>query len=82
MSYATPFDVIQLLERRKIHFRVDSFQSDRIMITVSVPGQLWEIQFHPDDVPDIEIFVSTGPVEAIETLDELRSICEPWADKE
>ena len=63
-------EVIELLERleeKKIHYKLNKTRDDTIMIEVAVPGQRWEIEYntygksseHSCKI-EIEKFVSNG----------------------
>ena len=56
---------------RLIHVR------DSIMVRVSVPGEMWEVEFFEDGHVEIERYVSTG---AIEDEDALATLFETYSD--
>ena len=50
---------IEKLHNEKIKFRLDMIR-DSILIEVSVPNQMWEIEFMADGTIEIEKFISIG----------------------
>lgn len=50
---------------RLIHVR------DSIMVRVSVPGEMWEVEFFDNGEVEVERFVSTGEIEGEEAIERL-----------
>ena len=50
------------LEEADIHYKLDKFNEEFIMVEVAVPGQRWEIEFSADDEVRIEKFLSQGSI--------------------
>ena len=54
------FDVLQALRRTDHYFELASHAADHLMISVAVPGERWEIEYHQEGRWTIERFQSTG----------------------
>jgi hypothetical protein len=50
------------LERGKIHYTLQSHRDEAIMVTVTVPGERWEVEFLADGSVEVERFVSDGAI--------------------
>lgn len=50
------------LRDAQIHFSVCSVRSGAIMVTVNVPGEIWEVEFLDDGSVEVERFLSTGNI--------------------
>ena len=59
------------LRKGKIHYRLDQFRDDAIMVEVAVPGERWEIEFLDDGTVEVEVFRSDGNILDSGALDEL-----------
>jgi hypothetical protein len=64
-------ELLQRLDRSKIHYRLAHNQEDAITIEVAVPGQRWEIDCHSDGRIDVEVFKSDGSIRDESAIDEL-----------
>ncbi len=56
------FMFIHELERREMYYNITSHRSDYIMVTVSVPGERWEVEFAQNGEIEIEVFRSNGNI--------------------
>lgn len=70
--------LLEKLEERKIHYRLNKTRPDTVMIEVAVPGQRWEIEFNTYGAAagytiEIERFISSGQTSGGEALEELFS---------
>jgi hypothetical protein len=79
MSDPSIFMVMDTLKQAKIYFKLDAFDPDVLTLTVSVPGQRWEIQFFPDRSPEIEFFKSEGQIDALDS-NALLQLVSRWRD--
>lgn len=70
-SIAALNELLEGLEAKKIHYRIEHNRSDAIMVCVAVPGELWEIEFLEDGDIEVERFRSDGDIEGPEAIDEL-----------
>jgi hypothetical protein len=59
------------LRAGKIHYRLDQYRDDAIMVGVAVPGERWEIEFLDDGTVEAEVFRSDGAILDSSSLDEL-----------
>ena len=50
------------LRAGKIHYRLDQYRDDAIMVEVAVPGERWEIEFLDDGTVEAEVFRSDGAI--------------------
>jgi hypothetical protein len=48
------------LTSRGIRYQMDIVRDSALMVSLAVPGQRWEIEFHDDGTMEIERFVTTG----------------------
>lgn len=56
------FVLLRRLEKSKIHYTLNRYRDEAIMVSVSVPGQRWEIEFMEDGTIEIEKFISNGMI--------------------
>ena len=54
-------DFLNELENRKIHYRLNKFCDEYIMVFIDVPGQRWEVEFSDKDIR-VEKFISDGEI--------------------
>jgi hypothetical protein len=59
------------LRKGKIHYRLDQFRDDAIMVEVAVPGERWEVEFLDDGTVEAEVFRSDGTIHDGTSLDDL-----------
>jgi hypothetical protein len=64
---------LQKLQGVKIHYRLEHYRDEALMVLIAVPGQRWEVEFLEDGSVEVERFLSAGKIEAGEALDELFS---------
>jgi len=67
----TLLDFIHTLEENRIFYELHKYSHRKIMVSVTVPGERWEIEFSDDEDVDVEKFVSIGGVGDKERLAEL-----------
>lgn len=67
------FDLLQRLEAASIYYGLGAptLGCRAIMVSVTVPGERWEVEFSEDGTVQTEVFVSRRGVEAETTLEEL-----------
>jgi hypothetical protein len=56
---------LRFLERlgaAELSYQVLSVRSEALMVTVSVPGERWEIEFMVDGTIEVEVFISNGQI--------------------
>lgn len=58
------------LEKAHIWYRLEHVR-DSLVVTISVPGERWEVEFFADDHVEVERFTSSGSIESEAALDEL-----------
>ncbi|MCE7945823.1 MAG: hypothetical protein DYG88_00165 [Chloroflexi bacterium CFX4] len=58
------------LDTHHIWYRLEHVR-DSIMVTISVPGERWEVEFFEDGQIEVERFHSSGVVVGESALDEL-----------
>lgn len=61
------------LRRRGICFNMDIARSDALLISITVPGERWEIEFFDDGHTELERFLSQGVAETSDIVPELLS---------
>lgn len=59
------------LQEAKIHYSLEHYRDDKIMVLVSVPGERWEIEIGSDGAIEVERFISSGDIADENVLDEL-----------
>jgi len=59
------------LRKGKIHYRLDQFRDDAIMVEIAVPGERWEVEFLDDGTVEAEVFRSDGTIHDSSALDDL-----------
>ena len=62
---------LQSLERRKMHYTLQSCRDEAIMVLVTVPGERWEVEFLADGSVEVERFISDGEIFGEDILSEL-----------
>ena len=50
------------LEAWRISYRLEHFREDTLMVTLSVPGERWDVEFFADGNIELEIFGSSSEV--------------------
>ena len=55
------------LDQEKVWYRLEHVR-DSIMVTVSIPGERWEVEFFEDGTVEVERFRSSGKIEGEEAL--------------
>jgi hypothetical protein len=68
---AEVLDLLNRLQKAKIHYKLAHNQEDAITIEVAVPGQRWEIDCHANGTTDVEVFKSDGSIADETALDVL-----------
>lgn len=59
------------LEQKKINYQIAHHREEAVMITVSIVGERWEIEFLDNGDIEVEKFISNGEIEGEESLKEL-----------
>ena len=59
------------LDDEEIHYALSSLREGAVMVTVTLPGQRWEVEFLADGKIEIEIFKSDGEVHDESIMDDL-----------
>src|SRR5436853_5468500 len=59
------------LRKGKIHYRLDQYRDDAIMVEITVPGERWEVEFLEDGTVEVEVFRSDGTINDGASLDDL-----------
>ena len=50
------------LSESKIHYDIHHHRNDGLLVSISVPGERWEVEFLADGSVDVEIFRSNGEI--------------------
>jgi hypothetical protein len=58
--YPRLLDFLKRLNQSKIYHELSQHRDDALMITISVPGERWEIEFLRNGEIEVEIFKSDG----------------------
>jgi hypothetical protein len=64
-------DFIDRLTRAKLFHELSAPTDRAVMVSVSVPSEYWEVEFHEDGDIGVEVFRSVNGVEGKERLEEL-----------
>lgn len=59
------------LEKQKINYDIAHHRDEAVMVTVSIVGERWEIEFLENGEIEVEKFISHGEIEGEEALQEL-----------
>jgi hypothetical protein len=59
------------LEQHRIYYTLAHHRDEAVMVTVSIPGERWEVEFFVDGAVEVERFFSTGSIAGPELLTEL-----------
>ncbi|MGK7941226.1 MAG: hypothetical protein AB4062_13980 [Crocosphaera sp.] len=59
------------LEQQKINYQIHHHRDEAVMITVSIVGERWEIEFLENGDIEVEKFISNGEIEGEEALKEI-----------
>lgn len=63
--------LIDMLSSKHLYYEMASHRDGYIMVTVRVPGEIWEIEFSKTGAIEIEIFRSDGTILDETALDDL-----------
>jgi hypothetical protein len=53
---------LERLAKSDLSYQVLSVRTEAVMVSVSVPGERWEIEFMIDDTIEVEVFKSSGHI--------------------
>ena len=59
------------LEQQKNNYQIQHHREEAVMITVSIVGERWEIEFLENGDIEVEKFISNGEIEGEEALKEI-----------
>ena len=59
------------LDEEDIHYSLSSLREAAVMVSVSIPGERWEVEFMSDDEIEVEIFSTDGEIHDESMFDEL-----------
>lgn len=62
---------LEQLRDASIHFTVGSVRPGAIMVSVTVPGERWEVEFLDDGSVEVERFLSTSKIADAKALTDL-----------
>lgn len=62
---------LQALEQKQFSYTLAHHRDEAIMVTVSVPGERWEVEFLDDGSIEVEKFASNGEIYDEAALGEL-----------
>jgi hypothetical protein len=71
---ATLSDLTEFLDRldgADIHYTLSSVRENAIMVSVTVPGEHWEIEFQADGDVEVEVFESDGEIHDYSMVEDL-----------
>ncbi len=63
--------VLNQLQQQKIDYKISHHRDEAVMITVSLVGERWEIEFLENGDIEVEKFISNGEIKGEEALKEL-----------
>lgn len=66
---------LERLDEAKIHYTMEHSRDNAVQVTVSAPGEFWEIEFIEDESIEIERFRSNGEIYEASILEELFALC-------
>ena len=64
-------DFVDRLKRAKLFHELSAPTDRTVMVSVWVPGEYWEVEFHEDGNVGVEVFRSVNGVERKERLEDL-----------
>jgi hypothetical protein len=76
-ALTTAAEFCRELDRRHVAYELRIVRDEALMMSVSLPGERWELEFFDDGRIELERFVSQGVVEAPGVLAELLA----WFDQ-
>lgn len=59
------------LDEADIHYSLSSVREAAVMVSVSIPGERWEVEFMADGEIEVEIFHTDGEIYDESMFDEL-----------
>ena len=65
------YEFLRKLEKGKIDCTIAYLREDWIMVTVAIPGELWEVEFHVDGEVFVEKYKNDGQEFDEKALDEI-----------
>lgn len=67
-------NLIEFLERlaeQHIHYRLEHYRPESILVDIAVPGERWEVEFLENGEIEVERFISDGSIRGDEQLESL-----------
>ena len=68
---ATLTGFLDRLDAADIHYSLQSVRENAVLVSVSIPGQRWEVEFMADGDVEVEVFKSDGDIQDFDAVDEL-----------
>jgi hypothetical protein len=64
-------EFLDRLDEADIHYSLSSLREAAVMVSVSIPGERWEVEFMSDGEIEVEIFSTDGEIYDESMFDEL-----------
>jgi hypothetical protein len=64
-------EFLERLEQHRIHYRLEHFRPESILVDIAVPGERWEVEFIENGEIEVERFVSGGSIRGDDQLESL-----------
>lgn len=71
MELITLTNLLDRLDEADIHYTLSSLREAAVMVSVSIPGERWEVEFMSDGEVEVEIFSTDGEIHDESMFDEL-----------
>ncbi|MGQ9424898.1 hypothetical protein ACXYTJ_02975 [Gilvimarinus sp. F26214L] len=59
-------DFLNQLDEHGLGYSMEHNREDTITVLIAVPGERWEVEFHPDGEVEVEVFYSAADEEDLE----------------
>jgi len=69
LSTLTKF--LDRLDGADIHYSLSSIREGAVLVSVTIPGEHWEVEFMADGEVEVEVFRSHGDIQDASALDNL-----------
>lgn len=70
-TYAELLSFLDRLDQSNIYYSLDHIREGSMLVSVTVPGERWEVEFMKDGSVEVERFVTTSSIEGRGSLEGL-----------
>ena len=67
---------LNMLEEKKIYYRLNKVREEAVMVEIAVPGERWEVEFMENGSIELEKFVMCDGVSSCSDIDHCKELDE------